>query len=128
MSQAPDLLRVSALARRFAGGNGISNISLSVPAGSVTGFIGVNGAGKSTTLRCVMGLLQPDAGAIEMFGAAASRASRKRIGFLPEERGLFPHERAREAIAFHGRLKGMGRKQAFAARGMDWVITTAFSE
>jgi len=115
MSQAPDLLRVSALARRFAGGNGISNISLSVPAGSVTGFIGVNGAGKSTTLRCVMGLLQPDAGAIEMFGAAASRASRKRIGFLPEERGLFPHERAREAIAFHGRLKGMGRKQAFAA-------------
>jgi len=50
-----------------------------------------------------------------MFGAAASRASRKRIGFLPEERGLFPHERAREAIAFHGRLKGMGRKQAFAA-------------
>jgi ABC-2 type transport system ATP-binding protein len=115
MSQAPDLLRVSALARRFAGGNGISNISLSVPAGSVTGFIGVNGAGKSTTLRCIMGLLRPDAGEIELFGAAASRASRKRIGFLPEERGLFPHERARDAIAFHGRLKGMRRRQALSA-------------
>src|SRR5580765_1089885 len=77
MSQAPDLLRVSALARRFAGGNGISNVSLSVPAGSVTGFIGVNGAGKSTTLRCIMGLLRPDTGSIDLFGAPAGRASRK---------------------------------------------------
>jgi len=114
MSQASDLLRVSALARRFAGGNGISNISFSVPAGTVTGFIGVNGAGKSTTLRCIMGLLAPDAGEIHLFGAAASRASRRRIGFLPEERGLFPHERAREAVAFHGRLKGMRRKDALS--------------
>src|SRR5689334_18843053 len=115
MSQAPDLLRVSSLARRFAGGNGISNISFSVPAGSVTGFIGVNGAGKSTTLRCIMGLLKSDAGEIELFGAPASLAARARIGFLPEERGLFPHERAREAIAFHGRLKGMRRSAALAA-------------
>lgn len=115
MSQAPDLLRVSALARHFAGGNGISDVSLSVPAGSVTGFIGVNGAGKSTTLRCIMGLLRPDAGDIQLFGAPAGRASRRRIGFLPEERGLFPHERARDAIAFHGRMKGMRRKQALDA-------------
>jgi len=115
MSQIPDLLRVSALARRFAGGNGICDISFSVPAGSVTGFIGVNGAGKSTTLRCIMGLLEPDAGEIQLFGAAPSRAARARIGFLPEERGLFPHERAREAIAFHGRLKGMRRQGALDA-------------
>jgi ABC-2 type transport system ATP-binding protein len=115
MSQALDLLRVCALARRFAGGNGISNISFSIPAGSVTGFIGVNGAGKSTTLRCIMGLLRPDAGEIHLFGAPASHATRARIGFLPEERGLFPHERAREAIAFHGRLKGMRRRDALAA-------------
>ena len=115
MSQATDLLRVSALVRRFASGNGISNVSLSVPAGSVTGFIGVNGAGKSTTLRCIMGLLKQDAGEVELFGAPACIASRKRIGFLPEERGLFPHERAREAIAFHGRLKGMRRRHALDA-------------
>jgi ABC-2 type transport system ATP-binding protein len=115
MATGPDLLRICALARRFAGGNGISNISLSVPPGSVTGFIGVNGAGKSTTLRCVMGLLEPDAGEIHLFGAPAGAAARRRIGFLPEERGLFPHERARDSIAFHGRLKGMRRKQALAA-------------
>src|SRR3954453_15013846 len=115
MPQTSDLLRVCALARRFAGGNGICDISFSVPAGSVTGFIGVNGAGKSTTLRCVMGLLRPDAGEILLFGAASNRNARNRIGFLPEERGLFPHERARDAIAFHGRLKGMRRRDAFAA-------------
>lgn len=115
MAKGTDLLRVSQLARRYAGGNGISNVSLSVPAGSVTGFIGVNGAGKSTTLRCVMGLLRADAGEIQLFGGPANRASRARIGFLPEERGLFPHERARDAIAFHGRLKGMRRKDAFVS-------------
>jgi ABC-2 type transport system ATP-binding protein len=115
MSTATDLLKVSALARRFAGGNGIATVSFSVPPGSVTGFIGVNGAGKSTTLRCVMGLLRPDAGEILLFGAPADRSSRNRIGFLPEERGLFPHERARDAIAFHGRLKGMHRRDALAA-------------
>ena len=115
MAKGTDLLKVSALARRYAGGNGISSVSLSVPAGSVTGFIGVNGAGKSTTLRCVMGLLKPDAGAVQLFGAPASRLSRARIGFLPEERGLFAHERARDAIAFHGRLKGMSRKNALGS-------------
>jgi len=66
-------------------------------------------------LRCVMGLLEPEAGEIHLFGTPANAAARRRIGFLPEERGLFPHERARDAIAFHGRLKGMGRRDAFAA-------------
>jgi ABC-2 type transport system ATP-binding protein len=112
---APDLLKISGLAKRFAGGGGIEDISLSVPAGSITGFIGVNGAGKSTTLRCVLGLMRPDAGEILLFGALASLKARRPIGFLPEERGLFPHERARDAIAFHGRLKGMTRRDAFAA-------------
>jgi len=115
MSAASRLLQISALARCFASGTGITNVSFTVPPGSITGFIGVNGAGKSTTLRCVMGLLRPDAGEILLFGAPANRAARNRIGFLPEERGLFAHERAREAIAFHGRLKGMRRRDAFSA-------------
>ena len=110
-----DLLRITGLAKRFRGGGGVSDVSLSVPGGTVTGFIGVNGAGKSTTLRCALGLLRPDAGDIRLFGAPFSRSARRRIGFLPEERGLFAHERARDAIAFYGRLKGMARNTAFAA-------------
>ena len=108
-------LEIASLAKRFRGGSGILDVSFSVPAGSVTGFIGVNGAGKSTTLRCVLGLLRPDAGHIHLFGAPASLAARRRIGFLPEERGLFPHERARDAIAFNGRIKGMDRRDALKA-------------
>lgn len=107
-----DLLRITGLAKRFRGGEGISDVSFSAPAGAVTGFIGVNGAGKSTTLRCALGLLKPDAGEISLFGAPFNLRARLRVGFLPEERGLFPHERARDAIAFHGRLKGMERKAA----------------
>src|SRR5258708_1493287 len=110
-----DLLRIRALAKRYPGGGGICDVSLSVPAGSITGFVGANGAGKSTTLRCALGLIRPDAGRVELFGESASLAARAQIGFLPEERGLFPHEQAREAIAFHGRLKGMGRRQALIA-------------
>jgi ABC-2 type transport system ATP-binding protein len=107
-------LEVRALAKRFAGGRGIADVSLTVPAGSITGFIGVNGAGKSTTLRCVLGLLRPDAGEVCLFGGPADRATRRRVGFLPEERGLFARDRARDAVAFHARLKGVPRLQAFA--------------
>jgi ABC-2 type transport system ATP-binding protein len=107
------LLKVCGLIKRYAGAGGVSGVSLSVPSGSITGFIGVNGAGKSTTLRCILGLLRPDAGEIFLFGGASSRAARNRIGFLPEERGLFPRDRARDAIAFYGRLKGMSRRDAW---------------
>jgi len=110
-----DLLKITSLAKRFRGGGGISDVSFSVPAGAVTGFIGVNGAGKSTTLRCALGLFKPDAGKILLFGASLDLKARSRVGFLPEERGLFPHERARDAIAFQGRLKGMERKAALAS-------------
>jgi ABC-2 type transport system ATP-binding protein len=109
------VLQVQDLKKRFRGGGGVDAVSMTVQAGSVTGFIGVNGAGKSTTLRCILGLVEPDAGDIRLFGRAADGASRRRVGFLPEERGLFPRERAREAIAFHARLKGMARRDALKA-------------
>ncbi len=115
MPEPRPILEIATLAKSFPGGAGISDVSFCVPPGSVTGFIGVNGAGKSTTLRCVLGLLEPDAGRVELFGAPVGPHARRRIGFLPEERGLFPHERARDAIAFHGRLKGMSRAEALAA-------------
>jgi len=115
MRNLDTILSVTALARRFSSGNGIHEISFSVPKGSVTGFIGANGAGKSTTLRCIVGVIRPDAGEIRLFGECWSKAARSKIGFLPEERGLFAHERARDAIAFHGALKGMPRRLALDA-------------
>ena len=108
-------LEVIGLAKRFSQGRGVEDVSLSVPAGSITAFIGANGAGKSTTLRCILGLLRPDAGRVSLFGGAASRDSRRLVGFLPEERGLAPRDRVRDVIAFHARLKGVRRNEAFAA-------------
>jgi ABC-2 type transport system ATP-binding protein len=111
--QAPALV-VAGLHKDHGGGRGVLGADFNVPRGSVTAFIGVNGAGKSTTLKCVMGLARPDAGEIRLFGAPASFETRRTIGFLPEERGLAPRERARDVIAFYGRLKGMARTAALA--------------
>lgn len=108
-----NLLKTLRLRKDYGRGAGIFDVSLTVAAGSVTGFIGVNGAGKSTTLRCIMGLIRPDAGEVTLFGGPASRVGLRRIGFLPEERGLFPRERARDVVAFHARLKGVARNEAF---------------
>ncbi|HEY0648453.1 ABC transporter ATP-binding protein [Phenylobacterium sp.] len=115
MSSQTELLTVRNLAKRFSGGGGVQSVSMTVRAGDITGFIGVNGAGKSTTLRCILGLLRPDAGEIRLFGGPADAKARRRLGFLPEERGLSPHDRARDAIAFNARLKGLGKAQAYVA-------------
>jgi ABC-2 type transport system ATP-binding protein len=108
-------LEVRNLAKRFAGGRGLSDVSLSVPAGSITAFIGANGAGKSTTFRCILGLMEPDAGEVRLFGGQADDAARRRLGFLAEDRGLCATDRPRDVIAFHARLKGMSRRRAFEA-------------
>jgi ABC-2 type transport system ATP-binding protein len=106
-------LRIAGLAKQYGGGRGVSDVSFTVSPGSVTGFIGANGAGKSTTLRCIVGLTRQDAGQIEIFGRPADFSGRQRLGFLPEERGLAPRERARDVIAFHARLKGLPRSEAY---------------
>ncbi len=106
-------LRISRLEKKYPGGRGVFDVNLTVAAGSVTGFIGANGAGKSTTLKCIMGLTEADSGSIELFGAQAGFVARQRLGFLPEERGLAPRERARDAIAFHAQLKGKTRAAAY---------------
>lgn len=113
LADTPLPLQVTGLAKRFGPGRGVEDVALSVPAGSVTAFIGANGAGKSTTLRCILGLLEPDAGEVALFGAPASRLSRRQVGFLPEERGLAPRDKVRDVIAFHAQLKGVRRNEAF---------------
>jgi len=106
------LLKLDDVAKRFGSRDVLKGVSFQVPAGSITGFIGVNGAGKSTTLKCVMGILEPDGGRMTLFGAAPDFKSRSRIGFLAEERGLSLRERVRDVIAFHAALKGMAWAEA----------------
>jgi ABC-2 type transport system ATP-binding protein len=94
----------------------VRGVSLSVPQGMIYGVLGPNGAGKTTTLRMLLGIIDPDRGERRLLGEAIPRRASNRVGYLPEERGLYPSMKAREAIAFMGALRGLdwaeGRKRA----------------
>ncbi|MEO6377984.1 MAG: ATP-binding cassette domain-containing protein [Caulobacteraceae bacterium] len=111
MSQTPALL-VENVAKRFDDTWAVQDLSFSVTAGRICGFLGPNGAGKTTTLRMILGLAPPSRGRVLVLGSADIRAVRDRIGFLPEERGLYRRLSALDAIVFFGRLKGMGKTDA----------------
>ena len=88
----------------------LTGLDLTVEAGEVYGFLGHNGAGKSTTMKVVLGLLKPDAGRVVVFGKdGANRETRARIGYLGEEVGLYPHVTALESLTLVGDLCGMSR-------------------
>jgi ABC-2 type transport system ATP-binding protein len=86
----------------------VNDLSLEVPRGTVYGFIGPNGSGKTTTLRMIMNILYPDRGAIRVFGEALHGACTDRIGYMPEERGLYKKMKVRELLEFYGGLKRDG--------------------
>lgn len=93
----------------------LTGLDLKVEAGEVYGFLGHNGAGKSTTMKVVLGLLKPDAGRVVVFGKeGANRDTRARIGYLGEEVGLYPHNNAEEALGLLGELFRMPRARARA--------------
>jgi len=100
-------LTATALQKWFGRKQAVAGVDLAVPRGCIYGVLGPNGAGKTTTLRMLLGIIEPDAGERHVLGAAHPRDVSDRIGYLPEERGLYPAMRAREAIAFMGALRGL---------------------
>lgn len=90
----------------------VSDLSLAVPQGSIYGFIGPNGSGKTTTLRMITGIFYPDGGSVQVFGREVGRACSDRIGYLPEERGLYRRMKVRDILRFFGELKGGPRAAA----------------
>ena len=102
-------LAVSArgLVKRFGDRRVVDGVDIAVPRGSIYGVLGPNGAGKTTTLRMLLGIIEPDAGERTLLGEAYPRDASDRVGYLPEERGLYPSMKAREAIAFLGALRGL---------------------
>ena len=115
---ASNELAVSAtgLIKRFGDRKVVDGVDISVPKGMIYGVLGPNGAGKTTTLRMLLGIIEPDDGERMLLGCNHPRDASDRVGYLPEERGLYPAMKAREAIAFLGALRGLdlrtGRKRA----------------
>ena len=106
-------LALHSVSKSFGGKPAVSDVSFTVEPGQIIGFLGPNGAGKTTTLRMALGLIKPDTGSVKLFGETPGDNAFGRIGFLPEERGLYKKQTAREAIAHMARLNGLKKKTAF---------------
>jgi len=107
------VLQLEHVKKQFGDFTAVDDLSFSVPAGGVFGFLGGNGAGKTTSLRMALDIIRPTSGRIEVLGAPPSRERAAEIGFLPEERGLYRLMSVLNTVIYFGRLKGM---EAGAAR------------
>jgi ABC-2 type transport system ATP-binding protein len=112
----PLAIEARGLVKSFDGTRAVDGVDISVPEGAIYGILGPNGAGKTTTLRMLLGIIDPDEGVRRVFGHDRPHDIGRLIGYLPEERGLYPSMKCVEAIAFIGALRGLplkeGRKRA----------------
>ena len=105
MTTAPSAVEIEGVTKTFGTHTAVDDVSLTVPAGSVYGFIGPNGSGKTTTLRMIMNIFYPDRGRIRVFGAERHGANTDHVGYMPEERGLYKKMKVRALLRFCGHLK-----------------------
>lgn len=114
------IVRLDTVTKRFAGHTAVNRLSLTIPRGGIFGLLGPNGAGKSTSIRMMMSIILPDEGTIEVLGQPASRETSDRVGFLPEERGLYKKMDVLEHLIFLGETKSLGRHDA-RTRAHAWL-------
>ncbi len=114
------ILDVDRVTKRFAGHTAVDALSLSVPPGVIYGLLGPNGAGKSTTIRKIMNIIAPDEGSVRLFDGGTARDHARWIGFLPEERGLYPKMRVLDVLVFLAETKGMDRRAA-RSKALEWL-------
>lgn len=115
------MLKLQGLKKRYGNTVALDSLSFEVGEGQMFGFVGPNGAGKTTTMRIVLGVLQPDAGEVLWQDSAVNADTRRRFGYMPEERGLYPKMRVGEQLAYLARLHGFskGDAQGAATRWME---------
>ena len=114
------MLEVKNVTKRFDGVTAVDDLSLEIEPGKIYGLLGPNGAGKTTTIRMIMGIINPDEGRIEVFGEPFSEKSKDRIGYLPEERGMYRKMKVLDHIVFLGEIKSIPAKTA-SERAIAWM-------
>lgn len=102
------MLELTNVNRSFGSKKALNDVSFAVRGGRMTGFVGANGAGKTTTMRIILGVLSRDSGTVTLDGKPLSESARRRFGYMPEERGLYPKMKVAEHIVYLARLHGMG--------------------
>jgi ABC-2 type transport system ATP-binding protein len=106
------VLELHGVSKRYGGVQALDECAFRAAAGRLTGFVGPNGAGKTTAMRVIFGLVSPDSGEARWNGQPIDADVRRRFGYMPEERGLYPRMRVRDQLLFFGRLSGMSASQA----------------
>lgn len=118
MTESP--VRLSGVHKSFGSHAAVSDFDLDIPKGCIYGLLGPNGSGKTTTIRMIMDILMPDRGAVELFGCEPDYAGRSRVGYLPEERGVYEKMKVFEQLVFMGQLRGVARETA-RKRAREWL-------
>ena len=123
----PDQLEVQGVSKRYGDTVALEDMSFTLHPGELFGFVGSNGAGKTTTMRIVLGVLAPDAGRVLLGGAPIDLDARRRIGYMPEERGLYPQMQVGPQLAYLARLHGLSKDEAAAAVA-HWTTRLGIAE
>lgn len=105
-------LEIEHVSKRFGKYTAVDDLSLSIPEKTIFGFLGANGAGKTTTFRIILGLMDASSGNVSWNGKPVNYSTSDNIGYLPEERGLYPKQKVKEQLIFLARLKGMSKQEA----------------
>jgi ABC-2 type transport system ATP-binding protein len=113
-------LTIDRVTKSFQSQRAVDDLSFEVPQGSIFGLLGPNGSGKTTTIRMVLKILLPDQGSIQVLGRELDEEGKERIGYLPEERGLYRGMKVEEHLAFLGALHGLPLGEA-RRRGLRWL-------
>ncbi len=120
-------LELVGLSRRFGDVVALDDVSFSVEAGQMVGFVGPNGAGKTTAMRIALGVLRPDVGVVRWLGRPVDAETRRRFGYMPEERGLYPKMRVVDQLVYLARLHGLEPADA-RARAAEMVEALGVAE
>ena len=107
-----EMLQITNLTKQFKKIKAVDNISFKVQKGDIYGFLGPNGAGKTTSIRMIMGIIKPDNGTIKLNGSDINTINRKKLGYLPEDRGLYQKQNLSEILYYFGCLKGLDKKDS----------------
>jgi ABC-2 type transport system ATP-binding protein len=118
---------IQGVVKRFGDTAAVDRVSFSVPPGSIYGLLGPNGAGKTTTIRMMLRILLPDEGTMRILGADLSEVDLDRVGYLPEERGLYKKMRLLDLLTFFGEIHGLARREARRRAG-GWLERLSLAE
>jgi ABC-2 type transport system ATP-binding protein len=120
MNQDGLAVRLRGVTKSFGRRTAVSDLDLDVPRGIVYGLLGPNGSGKTTTIRMIMGILHPDVGTVALFGGDPDLSRRAKVGYLPEERGVYRKMKCLDLLVFLGEIRGVPRAEA-RRRGLGWL-------